>query len=113
MQTNLRKIVMTQQKGFSLIEVLLSLILTTTIAFFLLQLQGTSHSFLNQFIIQTQASLILDRIDEELVLGGKNRFKPVDPYTLHIEQNMEATKIHLSWFNKVHSLTRIHRAPRF
>jgi prepilin peptidase dependent protein C len=104
---------MTQQKGFSLIEVLLSLMLTTTVAFFLLHLQGTSHSFLHQFIVQTQASILLDRIDEELLLGVKNRFKPVDPYTLHIEQNMDDTKIQLSWFNQAHSLTRIHRSPGF
>lgn len=80
-------------KGFSLIEVLLSLMLTTTIALFLLQLHGMAHVWLNQFIQYSQAASLLDHADERIVLGAKQRFKPVDPYLLYLEQNTEHKKL--------------------
>jgi len=104
---------MNQKKGFSLIEVLLSLVLTTTIALFLLQLQNTTSLVVNQVTQQSQASSILDHADEELLLWAKQRFKPVDPYTLHIEQNDAHTKVHLSWLNQSHVLSRIYAVPQF
>jgi hypothetical protein len=61
---------------------------------------------------QNQASSILDHADEELLLGTKHRFKPVDPYTLHIEQNMEHIKMDVSWLDNP-MLSRIYSVPRF
>jgi prepilin-type N-terminal cleavage/methylation domain-containing protein len=104
---------MCQQKGFSLIEVLLSLMLTTTIALLLLQLQNHTSLFVNQVVQNSQASSILDQADEELLLGTRQRFKPVDPYTLHIEQNIEHTKVSVSWLSQSYMLSRIYSAPRF
>lgn len=104
---------MSQHKGFSLIEVLLSLMLTTTVALLLLQLQNTTSLFVSQIAHHSQASSILDHADEELLLGAKRRFKPVDPYTLHIEQNLEHTKVNVSWFNQSSMLSRLYFAPNF
>jgi prepilin-type N-terminal cleavage/methylation domain-containing protein len=104
---------MTQQKGFSLIEVLLSLMLTTTVAFCMLHLHAVSHSLLKQFILQTHASTLLDRIDEEFLLQGKNLFRPAEPYILDIEENREDTKVQISWFHHAYYITRTHRSAEF
>lgn len=58
---------MNQQKGFSLIEVLLSLLLVTTLAIALIQQQSQSKYLLNQLLIRTQATHHLDQIEETLM----------------------------------------------
>ncbi len=97
---------MDQQKGFSLIEVLLSFMLTTTVVFFLLELYGTGHLFLNQVLMRTHASTILDSVDEALISGADSKTLLTDPYTLHLVQNREHSKIELYRANQIPLLTR-------
>jgi prepilin-type N-terminal cleavage/methylation domain-containing protein len=59
---------MDQKKGFSLIEVLLSLTLTTVLVLFLLELQGTTHLFFKQCTMRTNEFARLDWDDEALLL---------------------------------------------
>lgn len=104
---------MYQQYGFTLVEVLLSLVLTTTVALLLLEFQSKTSLFINQVIQQNQASSILDHADEDLLFGAKHRFKPVNPYTLHIEQNGEHTKLNVFWLAPENSLSRTYLEPKF
>lgn len=60
---------MDQNKGFSLIEVLLSLMLTITLVLFLLELQGTTHLFFKQCTTRTNELVRLDWDDEALLLS--------------------------------------------
>jgi Tfp pilus assembly protein PilV len=59
---------MNQSKGFSLIEVLLSLMLTTTLVFFLLELQGNARLYFKQTLFRTQDLSFRDQADEERLL---------------------------------------------
>lgn len=56
---------MNQQKGFSLIEVLLSLMLTSTVALALLQLQAQAQLFLTKLVLCIQESHLLDNDREQ------------------------------------------------
>lgn len=102
---------MEKLKGFSLIEVLISLVLTTSVAFILLDFQSNNFLLLSQYTTKNHVSTLLDTIDEELLLGVSDRFKPVDPYTLHIEQKSEELKLQilgttLNTPSRVHFLAR-------
>lgn len=99
-------------KGFSLIEVLLSLMLTATVALFLLQLQDTSSLLLKQIVQYSKASSILNDADEQLLLVLKQRFKSMQPYSLQINENAEHIKVQVSWLSQ-YSLSRVYAAPYF
>jgi len=60
---------MNQQKGFSFVEVLLSLLLVTTVATALLQQQWQSKQLLTQLVLQSEASQAHDQIKEDLLLS--------------------------------------------
>lgn len=62
---------MNQQKGFSLIEVLLSLMLTATVALALLQLQVQAQCFLTKLVMRIEESHLLDNGREQ-----KNSYQP-------------------------------------
>lgn len=96
---------MEEQTGFSLVEVLLSLMLTTTMVYFLLQLQGTNRSYLNQLFLHAQASAVLDEVEEELLVAQKIKVKK-PPYTVYVQQNGNARQLDLSWFEQRHFLER-------
>ena len=79
---------MINPRGFSLIEVLISLVLTSTIAFFLLELYSFGFMFFNQSMIHSDASARLDEIDELLI--ADEDFFPNKLFRLSITQ----TEIH-------------------
>lgn len=56
---------MNQQKGFSLVEVLLSLMLTSTVALALLQLQAEAQLFLTKLVMRIEESHLLDNDREQ------------------------------------------------
>ncbi|MFT4059962.1 MAG: prepilin-type N-terminal cleavage/methylation domain-containing protein [Legionella sp.] len=55
---------MKQQKGFSLIEVLVSLLLVTAIALSLIQQQWHSKQVLTQLTLRTQSLQLIAKLDE-------------------------------------------------
>lgn len=55
---------MDQQRGFSLVEMLASLLLVTTLALSLLQQQGQNRQLLHQLILREQGAQFLDQMDE-------------------------------------------------
>lgn len=67
---------MNQQKGFSLIEVLASLLLISTLALGLLQQQWQGKYLLNQLILNRQSTQFLDQIEEALIAQVEN-LKPI------------------------------------
>ena len=93
-------------KGFSLIEVLLSLMLTSTIALALLQVMGQSRFFLNQLIIRTQASSILDQLDERLLISTTHELKPPQPFHVTIQKSKKQLITRLDCLNQMNSISR-------
>jgi prepilin peptidase dependent protein C len=73
---------MIDQKGFSLLEVLLALILLTTAALALLKQQNLTRQLLPQLALQAQASQVLDQMDESI-----NKL-PTPPAPYHLEVRM-------------------------
>ena len=67
-QSNLRSSTMNHQEGFSLLEVLLSLILVSTVALTLLEQQLQNKQFLKQIILRASTSQSLDKFKENLLL---------------------------------------------
>ena len=94
-------------QGFSLVEVLWSLILVATIAFGLLQQQNQAQLILNQLLLRSQASYFLDEINEKLLLKTKTLPKVPEAYRLTISRNKHSQIINLSWYNDSQSIQRI------
>lgn len=103
---------MTQQKGFSLIEVLTSLLLVTTLAITLLQQQSQSKFLLNQLLIRIQATHYLDHVEETITAQIKKL--PPTPALFHLvvvnkDQDLRVT---LAWHEQAKSITRQHNSIR-
>ena len=97
---------MNRQKGFSLTEVLVSLVLVTTLTLVLLQQQRQSKQLLNQLVFRTQGSQFLDQIEETLT-AKVSKLPPIpSPYHLEIQQQKHQVLIHLAWFEQLGTITR-------
>lgn len=103
---------MNQQKGFSLIEVLVSLMLATTLALALTQQQWHDRLLIKQLLARTQASAFLDQINESLYLGSAKLPPPPFPCHLDLKEVNLAYTIRLDWFNHSESITRQYHHPR-
>ena len=98
---------MLNPRGFSLIEVLISLVLTSTISFFLLDLYNSGFTFFNQSMIHSNASARLDEIDELLITDEvffQDKF-----FGLSITQTEIHTQLVLYDKNNSHLLTRTYQ----
>lgn len=100
---------MNQQQGFSLVEVLASLLLVTLVALFLLQQQWQSKQLLRQIIWREQSTWFLDAIDEALF--AQLQQLPVLPpgYQLQIEDNAQDMVLRIHHAAKLNVLTRHHQ----
>ncbi|KTD43704.1 type IV pilus modification PilV family protein [Legionella quateirensis] len=97
---------MKQLKGFSLIEVLVSLMLVTTIALALLQQQWKTRQFINQLVLHAGASQFLDLVSES-VYGQVSTIPPVPaPYHLSVQNESSRLIVQVEWFNRRESITR-------
>ena len=100
---------MNQQKGFSLTEVLVSLMLVSTVALALLEQQWQTRHLLHKLVLRIGASQFLDHIDESLwVHLNKLPTAPI-PYQFSMEESAEQSLLHIDWSNFYDSLTRRHR----
>ena len=97
---------MNQQKGFSLIEVLLSLFLMSTVAMAVLQQQRQSRQLISQLILSAGASHYLDQVDERLVIKSHTLPAAPPPYELSIQQSGKDFILHLGWLQNLGSITR-------
>lgn len=97
---------MNQQKGFSLIEVLLSLVLMSTTALAVLAQQQQSRQLISQLVLSAGASLFLDQIDELLVMQVDTLPKAPFPYELNLTHSNHAAILHLDWLQNMGSKTR-------
>ncbi|KTD25052.1 prepilin-type N-terminal cleavage/methylation domain-containing protein [Legionella israelensis] len=88
---------MERQKGFSLIEVLVSLILLTTTVLALLQQQWHSHRLLNQLSLQSGALQMLDNASE-YCLSGFNRLPSKEQsFILKSTRLNDAVQLDVQW----------------
>lgn len=100
---------MNQQKGYSLIEVLVSLMLVSTVALALLEQQWQIRHLLNQLVLRAGASQFLDQIDERLVVTA-NATQPVPyPYHLSLKRWSQGSIVQLDWSAAYSSITRQYR----
>jgi prepilin peptidase dependent protein C len=97
---------MKQQKGFSLVEVLASLLLVTTLALSLVQQQWQSKQLLKQLILREQGSQVLDQVDEALFARQDKLPLIPAPYHLVVQQQNQKTLLSLGWFHKSAVITR-------
>lgn len=97
---------MKQIKGFSLIEVLISLMLVTTLALMLLDQQLRTRQLIKQWVLQSGASHFLDQVNETVYGQSSHIPRPPEPYYLNIERNKKNLVVQLEWFNKSGRLTR-------
>lgn len=97
---------MEQQKGFSLVEVLISLSLATLLALSLLQQQWQTKQLLNQLILREQGSQYLDQTDEALWAGVKNYPALPAPYHVAIRLDSQSSLLRLIGLGKKDVLQR-------
>ncbi|KTC83475.1 prepilin-type N-terminal cleavage/methylation domain-containing protein [Legionella cincinnatiensis] len=99
---------MNQQKGFSLIEVLLSLLLVTTLALALLQQQSQSKYMLNQLMKRIQATHYLDQIEETLPIQIKKIPFPPTFFHLVLQHQDREIFVKLAWHEQLDFIIRKH-----
>ena len=97
---------MNQQKGFSLIEVLVSLMLVTTLALALLDQQWQTRQFINQLQLHVQASGFLDHVNESLTIKSDKLPNPPAPFQFSFQKDKQNIILGLNWFKKCRNLTR-------
>lgn len=97
---------MNQLKGFSLIEVLVSLMLVSVVALFLLQQQDQSRQLLTRLVLLTVASQYLDQVDESLFAGLPQYPSVPAPYLFTIQNKSKNIILELKVFNHARVVTR-------
>ncbi|BCA96301.1 prepilin-type N-terminal cleavage/methylation domain-containing protein [Legionella antarctica] len=97
---------MVHQKGFSLVEVLISLMLVTTMGLALLAQQAQTGQLLTQLGLRAKASQFLDQIDESLFVGIHKFPIAPSPYFLKVTKNQKNIILCLSWSGNLANITR-------
>ncbi|KTD83028.1 hypothetical protein [Legionella waltersii] len=96
-------------KGFSLLEVLLSLMLIMTIALGLLEQRSKIKSVINQTQLYSKASNILDQTEELFIAHSDTIKKPEKPFELKVHNTHGELNLKVEWLNGARSLSRSHR----
>lgn len=97
---------MNQQKGFSLLEVLVSLMLVVTAGLALVQMHGQTKQMLTQMLMRAKASHFLDHVDESLFVGIDKLPVATAPYHFVVKKDKESVILHLEWFQNMGSVIR-------
>lgn len=98
---------MNQQKGFTLMEVLVSLMLMTTLVLAVLQHQWNTRQLINQILLQAGASSFLDQVEELLYISKDSIPVVPTPYRFKLKQTPSHYFLEIEWFKSNRSLTRI------
>jgi Tfp pilus assembly protein PilV len=96
-------------KGFSLLEVLLSLMLIMTIALGLLDQRTKIKSVINQTQLYSRASNILDQTEELLNAHIFDIKTPEQPFELTVRKAHDQLDLNVQWFKGEHLISRSHR----
>lgn len=97
---------MDRQKGFTLMEVLVSLMLVTTVALILVQQQWKTKELISQLIWYVRGSQFLDQIEESLYLAEGSLPPPPPNYHFEMKHSQKNTTLKIDWFKNYHSITR-------
>lgn len=97
---------MNQQKGFSLVEVLASLLLVTVVALSLLQQQWQSRLLLDQLVLREQGTQLLDQLDETLRADAKKISLTPSPFHLELKHLNTEVLLRLHLFKKNNFMIR-------
>jgi prepilin peptidase dependent protein C len=97
---------MVYEKGFSFMEVLISLILVSTLSLSLLEQQGQAQQALSQSTLRAEAAAFLDQIEELLFLKAMSLPVPPPPYHFILEKNSKSILLGLSWFKNLGTINR-------
>lgn len=101
---------MIYKKGFSLLEVLISLTIVTTLGLSLLKLREQEKQLLTQLTLRTTASQFLNRVDEVLLAGVDKIPRTPYPYIFVINKVPKSITLSLRWFGNFGSLVRKHHS---
>jgi prepilin-type N-terminal cleavage/methylation domain-containing protein len=93
---------MNQQKGFSLVEVLASLLLVTVVALSLLQQQWQSRLL----VLREQGTQLLDQLDETLRADAKKLSLTPSPFHLELKHLNTEVLLRLHLFKKNNFMIR-------
>lgn len=94
------------KKGFSLVEVLVSLFLVSTVAFSMMQLQWQAKQWLSLFLFRVKATHYLDQAEEMLYLDEEPLLNIESPYQLSIEHKNKGIFLQMHWYNLSDSASR-------
>jgi len=96
---------MNYQKGFSLLEVLISLMFVATVIFILVEQQIQTKNNLIQMMHRVDASHYLDQIDEHLLFEMTHIPTPSPPYRFELIHTDDTLLLQLKWTDNL-SMTR-------
>lgn len=88
---------MMQQRGFSLLELLISLMLVTTIALASLSQLCHTKLLIKQLLLRDNASQLLDKTEETLLVDKQMLPKALAPYPLRPEDRWHDWGLGLDW----------------
>lgn len=91
---------MNVQKGFSLIEVLLSLSLACCTLITLCFFQDKIHMALQHLLLSSKALVLLDEADEALLASDSIMQKPLNLFVLSYEQSAHSLNLSLSCYQR-------------
>lgn len=97
---------MDYQKGFSLVEVLISLMLISTLALCLLEQHWKMKAYVSSLNLQAGASDFLDKISEYLYVKSKALPKAPEPYRFQIVYQASSYVLHIDWHHQSSVLSR-------
>ena len=97
---------MNHHHGFSFIDVLLALMLTSTTTCYLFFSQLEALSLAKKLFNQAEAIIFLDNIDENLLYNNSVQIQLKEPYIVDIHREDKEIDIFLSW--PKNSLARHH-----
>lgn len=94
------------QKGFSLIEVLVSLLLVSTVALMLLEQQGSNKLLLSRLLLYADVSHALDQMNEASWAGINSAWKGASSYPVVKSQTKHYVAFTFEHPNAVQSVQR-------
>ncbi|HDV5709853.1 TPA: prepilin-type N-terminal cleavage/methylation domain-containing protein [Legionella pneumophila] len=96
---------MSKHQGFTLMEVLVSLMLMTTVVLMLVEQQLKTRDIINHLIWRIQGSQYLDQVDEALNIS-ENLPLPPSNYHFDIRRSQKKIILNVTWFKKSQSIIR-------
>ncbi|HFS7661009.1 TPA: prepilin-type N-terminal cleavage/methylation domain-containing protein [Legionella pneumophila] len=97
---------MSKHQGFTLMEVLVSLMLMTMVVLMLVEQQLKTRDIINHLIWRIQGSQYLDQVDEALYISENRLPLPPSNYHFDIRRSQKKIILNVTWFKKSQSIIR-------